>query len=122
MSLNFIWLSGLQFVHRRFRGEGGLVVRNIIQFNKALLGKVWRFAMERDALWRKVLDIKYGSMRGGRFSKEVGGPLGVGVWKRIRRDCDAFAAHVRYEVGDCSRVLFWHDVWCGDLPLKFLFP
>jgi hypothetical protein len=35
---------------------------------------------------------------------------------------DAFAAHVRYEVGDGSRILFWHDVWCGDLPLKLLFP
>jgi hypothetical protein len=27
--------------------------------------------MERDALWRKVVDIKYGSMRGGWCSKEV---------------------------------------------------
>jgi len=23
---------------------------------------------------------------------------------------------------DGSRVLFWHDVWCGDRPLKTLFP
>jgi len=31
--------------------------------------------------------------------------------KFIRRGWDAFAAHVRYEVGDGSRILFWHDVW-----------
>jgi hypothetical protein len=28
---------------------------------------------------------------------------------------------VRYEVGDGSRVLFWYDVWCGEIPLKTLF-
>jgi hypothetical protein len=77
--------------------------------------------MERDALWRKVVDIKYGSMRGGWCSKEVGGSFGVGVWKYIRRGWDSFAAHVRYKVGDGSLILFWHDVWCEDLPLKFLF-
>jgi hypothetical protein len=54
-------------------------VRNMLQFNRALpvSGYLWRFAMERDALWRKVVDIKYCSMRGGWCSKEVGGPYGV---------------------------------------------
>jgi hypothetical protein len=33
-----------------------------------------------------------------------------------------FANHVRYEVGDGSKVLFWHDVWCGEQPLKNIFP
>jgi len=101
---------------------GGLGVRNMIRFNRALLGKgLWRFAMEMDALWRNVVTIKFGSMRGGWCSKEVGGSFGVGEWKCIRRGCDAFVAHVRYEVGDGSKVLFWHDVWCGELPLKTLF-
>jgi len=53
-----------------------------------------------------VVDIKYDSMRGGWCSKEVEGPYGVGVWKRIRRKWDSFADHVRYEVGDGSKVLF----------------
>jgi len=78
--------------------SGGLGVRNLIMFNKALMGKwLWRYTMERDALWRKVVDVKYGSMRGGWCSKEVGGSFGFGVWKSIRRGWDAFAAHVRYE-------------------------
>jgi hypothetical protein len=29
---------------------------------------------------------------------------------------------VRFEVVDNSRVLFWQDVWCRELPLEFLFP
>jgi hypothetical protein len=90
---------------------GGLGVRNMIKFNRALMGKwLWRLALERDALWRKVVDIKYGSMGGGWCSKEVGGSFVVGVWKCIWRGWNAFAAHVRYEVRDGSKVLFWHDV------------
>jgi hypothetical protein len=81
-------------------------MRNLVMFNKALMGKwLWRYAMERDALWRKVVDVKYGSMRGGWCSKEVGGSYGFGVWKSIRRGWDAFAAHVRYEIGNGSKVL-----------------
>jgi len=56
------------------------------------------------------VDVKYGSMRGGWCSKEVGGSFGFGIWKSIRRGWDAFAAHVRYEIGNGSKVLFWHDV------------
>jgi hypothetical protein len=29
---------------------------------------------------------------------------------------------VRYVIGNGSKVLFWHDVWCGEIPLKTLFP
>jgi hypothetical protein len=97
-------------------------VKNLIWFNRALMGKwLWRFAMERDALGESWWLLNM-SMRGGWCSKEVGGSFGVGVWKCIRRGCDAFAAHVRYAVGDGSKVLFWHDVLCGELPLKTLFP
>jgi hypothetical protein len=29
---------------------------------------------------------------------------------------------VSYEVGDSFKVLFWHDVWYGEQPLKVLCP
>jgi hypothetical protein len=102
---------------------GGLGVRNLIQFNRALLGKwLWRFANEREASWRKLVEAKYDTMRGGWCSKEVGGSHGVGVWKNIRKGWDAFQQYVSFEVGNGSRVSFWHDVWCGERPLKNVFP
>ena len=61
-----------------------LGVRNLIQFNRALVSKwLWRFANEGDAWWRKLVEIEYDTMRGGWSSKEVRGPYGVGVWKCI---------------------------------------
>ena len=35
-------------------------------FNEALLGKwLWRFGIEEDALWRQVIEMKYGCVLGG---------------------------------------------------------
>jgi hypothetical protein len=102
---------------------GGLRVRNLIQFNRVLLGKwLWRFANDEDTWWRKLVEVKYDIMRGGWCSREVGGSYGVGVWECIRRGWDDFKQHVRYEVGNGSRILFWQDVRCGELLLKSEFP
>jgi hypothetical protein len=32
-----------------------------------------------------------------------------------------FFRFVRYEVGDGSKIKFWHNLWCGDLHLKVTF-
>jgi hypothetical protein len=66
---------------------------------------LWRFATRREALWRKVVGIKYDSMRGYWCSKEFGEPYGVGMWKCIRREWDGFAKYLRYQVGDGSSML-----------------
>ena len=53
-------------------------------FNEALLGKwLWRFGLEKDALWRKVIEVKYGYRWGGWHSNFVSGPYGVGLWKNM---------------------------------------
>jgi hypothetical protein len=42
---------------------GGLGIRNLIQFNQALLGKwLWRNTTNRELLWRLVVETKYDSM------------------------------------------------------------
>jgi hypothetical protein len=60
-----------------------LGVRNMLQFNQALLDKwLWRFATERDALWRKLVDIKYYSTRGCWCRGTIWGWCGL-VWRVI---------------------------------------
>ena len=41
--------------------NGGLGIRKLTTFDKALLGKwLWRFGKEDDRLWRRVVASKYG--------------------------------------------------------------
>jgi hypothetical protein len=91
--------------------EGGLVIRNLMVFNRALLGKwLWRYGSERDAWWRVVVDSKFGSLWGGWYSFELGGAFGVGLSKNIRKGWDTFKGFTRFVVGDGTKVSFWHDL------------
>jgi hypothetical protein len=35
---------------------------------------------------------------------------------------DKFCSYIELVAGRGDRVLFWHDIWCGGIPLKSLFP
>ena len=50
--------------------EGGLGIRSLVALNKALLGKwSWRFAKEREPLWKKVIIDEFGLEEGGWCSR-----------------------------------------------------
>ena len=54
--------------------------------NSALLCKWnWRYANEREALWRHVISLKYGEEDGGWRTRDVIGRNGVGLWKAIKK-------------------------------------
>ena len=78
--------------------------------------------MQRDALWRKVIEAKYGDEGGGWCTKPVLGTYGVSVWKSIRSAWLDFSKFLRFDVGDGTRIKFWEDVWCKDCSLKEAFP
>lgn len=42
------------------KGEGGLGIRGLLAFNRALLGKrIWRFLNESESLWVKVIKSRF---------------------------------------------------------------
>ena len=68
--------------------NGGLGIRKLTTFNKALLGKwLWRFGKEEDQLWRRVVASKYGEEFGGEggWTLKLGrGVHGCVLWRGIR--------------------------------------
>ncbi|RVW50024.1 Retrovirus-related Pol polyprotein from transposon RE1 [Vitis vinifera] len=103
--------------------EGGLGIRKIELLNKTLLGKwVWRYAYEKDNLWKKAIGVKYGQEGCGWRTKEVCGPYGVGLWKEIMEEAEWCWESMDLKVGKGNRVLFWMDKWCGNEALSQTFP
>ena len=54
-------------------GHGGLGIRKLTTFNKALLGKwLWCFGVEENCLWRRVITMKFGEEWGDRLLSWAG--------------------------------------------------
>ena len=100
----------------------GLGIRCLRSFNSALLGKwLWRYGMKTDALWRRIIEAKYGNVWGDWCTKKVTSAYGVSLWRFIRSGWLNFSKLLLYDVGDGTRVKFWKHVWCGDRTLQEAF-
>ena len=85
--------------------KGGLGIRSLLNFNKALLGKWnWRFAMEENLVWRNIISLKYGMEDGGWFSNTLRGSYGVGLWKDIGKEVIQIRQNCSIEVGNGCKV------------------
>uniref|UniRef100_A0A2N9I4J4 Reverse transcriptase domain-containing protein n=1 Tax=Fagus sylvatica TaxID=28930 RepID=A0A2N9I4J4_FAGSY len=103
--------------------QGGLGVRRVEVFNRALLGKwLWKFGKEDTHLWRRVIASKYGLDCGGWMTKKPIGTHGCSLWKGIFAGWVFFNQQVELVAGLGTRIRFWHDKWCGEVPLKSMFP
>ena len=93
------------------------------EINEALKSKrLWRFAKDEHALWRKVIASKYGVDNSRWWCKKSPNAHGVGCWKSILKGLELFKTLVRFKVKNGSNVLFWQDVWCAVSSLKTQFP
>ncbi|RVX11797.1 E3 ubiquitin-protein ligase UPL7 [Vitis vinifera] len=102
--------------------NGGLGLRRIATLNRALLGKwIWRFACEKDNLWKQVISMKYEQEEYGWRAKKASGAAGVGVWKEIMKESEWCWENLAFLVGKGSKIKFWKDSWCTDTPLSQCF-
>ena len=102
--------------------NGGLGIRKLTTFNKALLGKwLWRFGKEEYRLWRRVVASKYGEEWGGWTLKLGRGVNGCGSWIGIRMGWEDFRKNCQFVVGLGNRVRFWQNGWYGDQPFQLVF-
>ena len=78
---------------------------------------------QRDAFWRRVIGVKYGSQGGGWCSMSDPGLYGVSVWKSMRSGWPNFSCYVQFDIGDGSMVkslVMVFDVGDSSLKLSFL--
>ncbi|GJU24505.1 putative RNA-directed DNA polymerase, eukaryota, reverse transcriptase zinc-binding domain protein [Tanacetum coccineum] len=109
-------------------GVGGLNIGSLKAMNWALLSKWWwRFRVENEALWVKVIKSVYGA--GGGLLDENISFRGNSVWGnivKVGRDLGKIrinlASTVKWEVGDGNAILFWDDTWVGGKRLRDQFP
>jgi len=69
-------------------------------------------------MWKTVIKAKYSIDDLGWWIKRSPYSHGVSFWKSILARLECFKSLVHFEMKDGPRVLFSHDVWCGDRPLK----
>ena len=103
--------------------QGGLGVRQLREFNLALLGKwCWRLMVDRGGLWYRVLVARYGETEG---RLEVGSRSASYWWREVAKIRDGvgedeggwFSERVSRKLGDETSTLFWYDRWLGDVLL-----
>ena len=80
--------------------------------------------MEKSALWRKVLNEKY--KMGGRdwipkveLNRKLSNIWRDNMQNHVRQPLlfEAFIENAKLKVGDGSSIMFWKDVWLGNIPL-----
>lgn len=108
------------------RVKGGLGIKNIEKFNKALVGKwLWRVLSEKDKLWVRVLEAKYG--RGEQWFQREGRIRGSVWWCDLRKICQLdvnsgwMENKLCRKVGNGENIKFWEECWIGQESLKIKF-
>ncbi|CAN1223225.1 Putative ribonuclease H protein At1g65750 [Linum perenne] len=93
--------------------NGGLGILDLRLMNEALLGKwVWRFAVERNAWWRRLISCKIGC--GFSFWRPTWDLQGAGwsVWRDIVLVSSRFWEYALLDPGG-GGVSFWYDSLVG---------
>lgn len=84
---------------RSLLNKGGLGIRCIRDHNRALLVKwLWRFGVEKENLWRKVVVARFVE-RSCWKAKAVRGRHGCGIWKSISAINEMFWKYIRFHLG-----------------------
>lgn len=70
----------------------GLGLRCLEALNRALLGKwLWRFPLEGESLWRKIILGKFWEVEGGWITRGVRESYAISLWKDIRKGWEEFS-------------------------------
>ncbi|GJU20086.1 hypothetical protein Tco_1153428 [Tanacetum coccineum] len=108
--------------------QGGLGVGSLWTCNQAMLCKWWwRYCVENDATWCKLIRSIHG-VEGG-FRNPPHSRLHSSPWRQIvklENDLVSYGINLpdvfKKKIGNGCNTLFWLDTWIGNEPLKDSFP
>ncbi|PWA73278.1 reverse transcriptase domain, Reverse transcriptase zinc-binding domain protein [Artemisia annua] len=108
--------------------QGGLGVGSLRKCNQAMLCKWWwRYRVENDATWCKLIRSIHGVEGGFRNPPHSG--LHTSPWRQIvklENDLVSYGISLpsvfKKKIGNGCNTLFWLDTWIGNEPLKDSFP
>lgn len=95
--------------------EGGLGMRNLVVFSKAMLAKqAFRVFKYPDSLMAKVLKNKY--FPNTTFMKMKVSPMASFPWKSILSARDLLDKGIRKVMGNGANIDIWDETWIPTLP------
>ena len=106
------------------KDKGGLGIKDINNFNIALLGQWrWHLMQQKGKQWARVVDSKYGGWRGLNEVDRVGSES---VWWRDLKRALIHSQQgqliqngLKWKVGSGDKIKFWEDRWiCGEESLQ----
>ncbi|PWA41601.1 RNA-directed DNA polymerase, eukaryota, Reverse transcriptase zinc-binding domain protein [Artemisia annua] len=110
------------------KAMGGLGIGSIYALNVSLLFKwIWIFRCYTNDLWAKVIKGIHGQHGGigtERLAKSNASPWNVIVRSvsQLQLEGIDLLSSCNRSLGDGKSIVFWEESWCGDRPLKELFP
>ncbi|GFS36279.1 hypothetical protein Acr_00g0045080 [Actinidia rufa] len=84
---------------------------SLVTIPKPIASRLERFAQGEDKLWCRVLEGKYGTLSGEWRTKDISNSHGTGLRKGIMKVWGDFYPLVTHQLGNGSKISFWHDVW-----------
>ncbi|XP_026410707.1 uncharacterized protein LOC113305930 [Papaver somniferum] len=129
---NFLWGSSTSVKRRSWvswsrvnlpKSRGGVGVKKLQLINKALHAKwIWRYGSEKTALWRRIINQKFGGIIEALFHNHSNKSVCFNLWYGILKSRDFVKTCTSLIVGNGNSIYFWNDVWVGEQSLAVLFP
>jgi hypothetical protein len=95
-------------------------LKDLTKFNISLMCKWWWKIESSDSPWNDFMSKKY--LRGSGIFYSKSRPGDSPLWSDMQKIKSLYLSGRRMKVGDGRLTSFWHDAWCGKIPLKDSFP
>nr|GFA82575.1 hypothetical protein [Tanacetum cinerariifolium] len=96
--------------------EGGLGVRRLDHFNKALMvSHIWKLLSLKESLWVKWIHI-YKLRNRSFLDIPYRGKMSWG-WRKLLKLRPIIREFICFDIGDGSKASMWFDMWCSASPL-----